>query len=150
MLKRTLEERFWSHVGPHDDSNKCWLWLGATIKSKKLRYGEFKVDGKNVGVHRFSYEMYHHAIIPEGMTIDHVKSRGCTSTLCVNPMHLEIVSGKVNILRGNGIPAMNARKTHCPRGHQFTKENIYLYHGKRHCRICKIDIQRQTRKRGSP
>jgi len=36
----------------------------------------------------------YHVVIPEGMTIDHVKARGCTSTLCVNPHHLEMVSIK--------------------------------------------------------
>jgi transcription factor WhiB len=30
----------------------------------------------------------------------------------------------------------NARKTHCPRGHEYSLENTYLRAGKRFCRAC--------------
>jgi len=30
----------------------------------------------------------------------------------------------------------NARKTHCAHGHEFTPENTWVHHGKRHCRTC--------------
>ena len=135
---KTVEQRFWEKVGPYDDPNVCWLWIAATVRnSGKLKYGRFRIDDRLVYPHRLSYEMYHHVTIPKGMTIDHVKERGCTSTLCVNPHHLEVVTNRVNILRGNNLAALHSRQTHCKHGHQFTEENIYLYNGKRHCCVCK-------------
>ena len=138
---KTVEERFWVKVGPHDDPIKCWLWLGATVGSGDhhpggLRYGQCWDGGRRVLAHRLSYEMHYHTIIPVGMTIDHVKARGCTSTLCVNPHHLEVVTSRVNTLRGETITANNAKKTHCNQGHPFNADNTYVYQGGRYCRIC--------------
>jgi len=134
---RSVEERFWEKVGPHDDPNVCWLWLASTVHNNgRLRYGCFRVGARMLLAHRLSYEMYHHVTIPKGMTIDHVKARGCTSTLCVNPHHLEVVTQKVNVLRGDTIVVRNAKVTHCPKGHPYNKENTYVFGGKRFCRVC--------------
>jgi len=83
------------------------------------------------------------------MTIDHVKARGCTSTLCVNPHHLEVVTLKVNILRGNTFQAAKAAQTHCIHGHPFNKENTYVrVNGSRQCRIChRLVVQRFAKKK---
>jgi hypothetical protein len=141
--KMDAEQRFWSYVGPHDDPTKCWLWLGGYFfnhRGRELqgsRYGRINIDGVYVLVHRFAYELLV-GPIHKGMTIDHVKSRGCTSTLCVNPAHLEVVTMKVNILRGDSVCALNARKTHCVHGHPFDKVNttVNKQTGSRGCRIC--------------
>jgi len=132
--KQSIEKRFWLHVGPHDDPTKCWLWLAS---SGSHGYGQFSIrHGITVLVHRFSYEMKY-GPIPPRMTIDHVRSRGCMNILCVNPEHLEAVTNKVNILRGNGWSGLNSRKTHCKRGHLFDEVNTYKYKSGRWCRICK-------------
>jgi len=133
---KTVEQRFWEKVGLHDDPTKCWLWLAYSVKSDKLRYGRFWDGVGLVMAHRFSYEMYHHVTIPQGMTIDHVKARGCTSTLCVNPHHLEVVTSRVNTLRGDTIQANNAKKTYCVHGHLFNEKNTYAHNGIRQCRVC--------------
>ena len=131
-----VEQRFWDKVGDHSDPNACWLWHAGTIKSGKLRYGQININNRCVLAHRFAYELLI-GPIPKGMTLDHVKARGCSSTLCVNPAHLEVVTLKSNILRGEGPWAINARKTHCKRGHQFTKENTYRRpDGTRYCIAC--------------
>ena len=137
---KTVEERFWAKVGPHADPTKCWLWLAATVQSKHggLQYGVLRIAGRNVYAHHLSYEMHYHTTIPVGMTIDHVRARGCTSTLCVNPHHLEVVTQKVNILRGDGPTANKAKQTCCVYGHPFNKENTYVWHGKRYCRVCDV------------
>jgi hypothetical protein len=61
----------------------------------------------------------------------------------VNPDHLEVVTGAVNNARSNSPSAVNARKTHCNRGHEFTSENTYWASPKkphlrrtRRCREC--------------
>lgn len=39
-----------------------------------------------------------------------------------------------------GMPAINAAKTHCPKGHEYTPENTYYRErGWRHCRTCKLE-----------
>jgi len=40
---KTVEERFWEKVGPHDDPTKCWLWTAATMNGHGLRYGVIRV-----------------------------------------------------------------------------------------------------------
>jgi len=138
-MKKTVEQRFWEKVGSHDDPIKCWLWVGAISRSSHggAKYGSFRVGDKMVSAHRLSYEMHHHVTIPEGMTIDHVKIRGCTSTLCVNPNHLEVVTSRVNTLRGDTLQSLNAHKTCCVHGHVFNEENTYVYpSGYRACRAC--------------
>jgi len=139
---KTVEERFWEKVGPHDDPTKCWLWTAATMNGHGLRYGVIRVGSltdnsrRMLLAHRLSYELHYHVTIPEGMTIDHVKARGCTSTLCVNPHHLEVVTNRENSLRGDTLPAKNSKVTQCPQGHPYNKENTYVWHGARHCREC--------------
>jgi hypothetical protein len=29
-----------------------------------------------------------------------------------------------------------SRKTHCPQGHEYTEDNMYVYGGHRHCKTC--------------
>jgi hypothetical protein len=55
----------------------------------------------------------------------------------VNPGHMEPVTPGENCLRGVGLPARNARKTHCKRGHSLDEANIYRnVDGARVCRVC--------------
>jgi hypothetical protein len=30
----------------------------------------------------------------------------------------------------------NSKKTHCPQGHPYTADNIYITRGRRHCKTC--------------
>lgn len=122
------EARFWSYV---DKSDGCWLWTGYT---NPKGYGRFMLNGRQVQVHRFAYEA-EVGPIPEGLEIDHL----CRTRNCVRPDHLEPVPGVVNLARGNGDPARNARKTHCKRGHEFTPENTWISptNGGRSCRACR-------------
>lgn len=79
-----------------------------------------RVDGKLYHAHRLAYEIFREPI-PNGLVIDHL----CKKHDCVNPDHLEPVTNKINILRGTGITAIAALKTHCYLGHEFTTENTY-------------------------
>jgi hypothetical protein len=136
---RTLLERFEAKVQRTDG---CWLW---TAKLNNRGYGLFNINKKMVAAHRVSYELYV-GPIPEGHDIDHVKSRGCTARHCVNPDHLEPVTHRENLLRGSGFAAVNAAKTHCPRGHEYSPENTYVNphpQGGRICRICKREGDRR-------
>lgn len=123
----TLEERFWAKVDK-DGPNGCWLWTAST---NLQGYGQF-FDGKTVLAHRFAYERLV-GPIPEGLVTDHL----CRTPLCVNPAHLEPVTQRENMLRGETVIAANARKTHCKRGHPLSGENLVIDgQGWRQCRIC--------------
>lgn len=67
--------------------------------------------------------------IPVGMTIDHL----CKNTLCVNPEHLEVVTMGENIRRAE---RWELRKTHCPQGHEYAPDNLYMSKNRRHCKTC--------------
>lgn len=133
-------ERFWSKVaaGP----NGCIIW---TATKSHNGYGSFHLHGQKRRAHRVAYEM---AVgpIPAGAVLDHL----CRTRDCVNFRHLEAVSDKENILRGEGLAAKNAAKTHCPAGHEYSPENTYHFHRSptrvgRNCLTCERARHRQKR-----
>lgn len=126
MSRSSLEDRFLDKVELADD---CWFWQAATDRDG---YGWFKVHGRMTYAHRFSYE-YFIGPIPDGLVIDHL----CRNPSCVNPDHMEPVTNRVNIFRGDTPARRNKEKTHCIHGHPFTPENTAITRkGERVCRTC--------------
>jgi len=126
---RPWEDRFWEKV---QRGAGCWEWQSTLV----CGYGVFKhrVDGewKSVKAHRLAYELTKGSI-PAGLTLDHL----CRNTKCVNPDHLEPVTCVDNVMRGNALPAVNARKTECKRGHALSGDNVYVAKtGYRTCKVC--------------
>lgn len=118
--------------------NGCWEWTAALVNSDG--YGAFYYDGNRSGrAHRYAYQHYI-GPIPEGLTIDHL----CRNRKCVNPDHLEAVTNKENLRRGESPTAINARKTHCIHGHEFTPENTLWEKKGRACRECKRARNREA------
>ena len=74
-----LLDRFTSKVSPEPNGG-CWLWH-STLDGRG--YGTLKVDRRQVGAHRVSWEI-HHGQIPSGMCVCHK----CDVPTCVNPAHL--------------------------------------------------------------
>jgi hypothetical protein len=95
-------------------------------------YGRVYRDGRTVSSHRASYELVR-GPVPAGLQLDHL----CRNPPCVNPAHLEPVTSRENTMRGDTIPARNAAKTHCQRGHPYEGDNLYVTpQGGRQCREC--------------
>jgi hypothetical protein len=136
QYKPSLIERFWQYV-EKSDADSCWNWKGALTKKG---YSVFSVNAKYTRGHRFSYELAK-GKIPKGLVVDHL----CRNTSCVNPNHLEAVSGRINILRGLSPSAKNATKTHCPKNHEYTYENTGYTITRRYCKQCKKERARATR-----
>lgn len=115
----------------------CLVWMGQLSKDG---YGRIKIDGKSYMTHRISYEL-ENGPIPEGLTLDHL----CRVRSCRNAAHLEPVTMRENTLRGVTLPAINAKKTHCSRGHEYSGKNLYINprKGNRQCRICERDNRRR-------
>lgn len=122
--RRTPEQRFWAKVHKTD---LCWIWIGTIARG----YGQFWDGQRVVGAHRFAYELLVDSI-PGGLQLDHL----CRNRRCVNPAHLEPVTRRENILRGAGVTARNAAKTHCVNGHELTPANTYIRPGARPGREC--------------
>lgn len=129
------EAAFWAKV---EKTDGCWQWAGPTMRQG---YGYISRNGRIVYAHRHAYELLV-GPIPDGLVIDHL----CRNTSCVNPAHLEPVTQRENVLRGNAPAAKNAVKTHCPRGHEYTPENTITRDRdgriSRQCRECKNEWNR--------
>lgn len=116
-------------------TDKCWEWK-STLNSG---YGMIYFRGKSIGAHRLVYRVLV-GPIPKGLELDHL----CRNRKCVNPAHLEPVTGKENRLRSESPCAKNARKTHCKRGHLLQPPNLTWCSrpGGRQCRECLNMFQR--------
>ena len=134
-LEEKFWERVWDHIEPEPDPRGCWNWTG----QRGNGYGYASFRRHPYLVHRITYQLLV-GPIPEGLTIDHL----CRNRACCNPDHLEPVTRGENVLRGEGISAENARKTHCKHGHAFTEENTRITpQGHRECRACRREISRR-------
>ena len=125
----------------------CWLWRGA---GNPGGYGVIQGraaptdTGKEIRlVHRVSYYLSK-GTIPRGMQLDHL----CRNRRCINPFHLEAVTQRENILRGEALSAKQARQTHCKNGHEFTESNTDRKGNHRTCRQCTRDRYLRYREAG--
>ena len=90
----TESDRFWAKVSGGDVTT-CWEWQGSLRHG--TGYGDFRVDTpRRELAHRWAYE-HLRAEIPDHLEIDHL----CRNRACVNPWHLEPVTHRVNMQRGD-------------------------------------------------
>lgn len=130
-----LKELFLEYVH-HESGSDCWWFTKGTTRPKIPEdYRVFWLNRKQVQAHRFAYELWI-GDIPEGLYVLH----SCDTPPCVNPDHLRAGSVQDNVddkmergrWKGNGWQD----KTHCPQGHEYTEDNVYLYQNRRYCRAC--------------
>ncbi len=156
-------ERLYAYI--EVQSNGCWHW---TACINKTGYGSVKHNGKAVGAHRLSYELFK-GPIPGGLVVDHtchdprtcICGNRCMHRRCVNPDHLELTTDEINCSKARSAgnhgdasaahAATRARAaliTHCPHGHEYTSENTLRYGVRRYCRECaRLHSERGNRKR---
>ncbi len=121
------------------DANGCWRWQKYV---KPNGYGQIGVPGQGGRyVHRVAYEEWV-GPIPAGLHLDHL----CRVRDCCNPLHLEAVSARINVLRGTGFAAVHAAVTHCPKGHPYDEANTYSRPrgSGRDCRACRSVSARRS------
>lgn len=127
----TRLERFWSKVNKNTESG-CWEW---NASKDRHGYGQFGILYGTYLSHRISYELMNGSI-PAGLEIDHL----CRNHGCVNPNHLQAVTHRENVMRGNSALRRPWQlKDKCKSGHALTSDNIRLVEGGnvRECRKCK-------------
>ncbi|MFF8283387.1 HNH endonuclease signature motif containing protein [Streptomyces albus] len=124
------QQRFFAKVDKGTEYDDCYIWQGAR---DEYGYGKFRLpSGQVKGTHIVSWELANQRPVPPGWHVDH----RCRIRACCNPDHLEAVPATENVARGESFSARNARKTHCPRGHEYTEENTRWHSGRRECIIC--------------
>lgn len=133
--RQALLERV--HLAP----SGCWIWK---LKADPSGYPSGKVEGRTRLIHRVAFELFV-GPIPAGLELDHL----CHRILCVNPMHLDPVTQRVNALRSSSLAAMAARRERCLRGHPL--DGRRKNHGRtiRYCRVCANAQQRRWLERRS-
>lgn len=122
----------------------CWRWTGLLDQGG---YGDTRFEGSRWKAHVLAYVTWVGERLPAHV-LDHTchtlacpGGRTCPHRRCFNPDHLEQVSPAENNLRSQSPSAMNARKTHCPRNHEYTPENTRIEAGSRVCRTCRNSRQ---------
>ena len=127
------------------NKSRCILYGGALDKDGYARsHGRY--------LHRVWYER-EHGPIPKGLTLDHL----CRVRNCINPKHLEPVTMRENLMRGQTQARFKAEQTACVRGHQFDERNTgFKYppshpNGMRYCKTCdaRCSKERRARKRAA-
>ncbi len=146
-LLRRIAEDPWKYVSKPDGEDGCWFWRRKTQRG----YMQVNIGGVYQQAHRLLYELTV-GPIPEGLELDHTchtndescnDSGDCRHRPCVNPAHLEPVTHAENVLRGRGLAAVNAARSHCIHGHPFSGANLIVRYKRgrpyRACRTCQDD-----------
>lgn len=106
----------------------CWEWQGAVSRG----YGSFYFLRTTWRAHRIAYLVWRGSFDYK-LDLDHL----CRNRTCVNPNHLEPVTPKVNVLRGVNHVVDQKKRTHCPKGHPYSGDNLIIRpSGRRGCRAC--------------
>ena len=134
-----LADRFWAKV---EKTDTCWIWRGHIMANG---YGRMGIGGGRTRLaHALACELLYGCPVPEGLEGDHL----CRNPPCVNPMHLEWVTHRENIRRGQNHVATYMDATHCQRGHPFDAVNTYIHrNGSRQCLACAKEATKQWKRR---
>jgi len=97
----------------------CWLW------KRRLHRKGYAIlhTSKHLFAHRVSFAVFRGE--PGPCELDHI----CNVRRCVNPYHLRRATRHQNTVEWSAstLAGINARKSHCIHGHEFTPDNTRTY-----------------------
>lgn len=142
-VTRSLAERFWEKVdvrGP----DECWPWIGSCGENG-TGYGQLYQNGKLRQAHKVAWELKYKTKFPQNRNACH----SCNIKRCVNWKHIypDTQRGNLAYARslGRWVSPMTKR-THCPRGHEYTVENTYLDpRNWRQCHLCRCLVSKRRK-----
>jgi len=123
------------------DENGCWVWQGSLHTNG---YGQTSWQGRTGILSRFMYKVWHRVELQKRQYVCH----SCDVKRCCNPDHLWLGDNGLNkkdeTLKGKNF---FAKKTHCPRGHEYNSENTHVHEVRpgvwsRGCKACSRVHQR--------
>lgn len=146
-ISHATRERFFDKF--ERNGADCWVWTASRLPNG---YGSFWVGENGIkaaNAHRFAYRLLV-GEVPDGLVLDHL----CRNRACVNPEHLEPVTDRENMWRGEHASIVAARKGQCVNGHKMTPENTRIAPARpgrrnratRECRQCGRDQERRRAK----
>ncbi len=138
-----LQARVMARMVERDTGYPTPCWVSDRCRTN-MGYTKMSADGRLDLTHRVAYRAFR-GEIPEGLVLDHL----CRVRSCCRPDHLEPVTHRENLVRGETITAREVAQTECLRGHPFSPENTYLRpdrHG-RVCRRCRDEATARSRAR---
>jgi hypothetical protein len=103
ILRPDLIDVFWSKIDKSGGQDACWPWSAAIFPNG---YGQFTWYHQSIptvkhywrcATHVLAYYLTTNILAPDGYELDHL----CRNKFCCNPVHLEVVTSRVNALRGN-------------------------------------------------
>lgn len=127
----TDRERFEAKIVV-DVQTGCHEWVG---QLDRHGYGRFGAQRRDYYAHRFSWLLKYGSLPEIPLELDHL----CRNPKCVNPLHLEAVTGRENKRRSSiNVSTIHAHQTHCVNGHSFDELNTYIRrdNGARMCKTC--------------
>lgn len=112
-----------------EKTESCWLWKGRLNKQGRAKV---RFHNKEMNAARVAYILFI-GPIPENHLLHHI----CKNKQCVNVLDINHIIPQKIELHEDCIGTINRLKTHCPKGHEYSKENTRKYFNKNHWyRVC--------------
>lgn len=143
LLNKTFIENIDYKIEDKGYKTPCWIWLR---KIGKKGYGTIRYKNghwKTTQIHRYLHCQKYNIDIESPLHGDHL----CRIRECMNPDHVEMVSIKVNVLRGESPFAKKAKQTHCPNCGGEYQEKRDQGRWRRFCNSCATKHRRENRNR---
>lgn len=133
MAQRTgPKPQHWTELFIPEPNSGCWLWIGQLTHGRASLIR--RIDGKrtNMSVSRMVWQETN-GDIPTDKWVLH----RCDMGACVNPEHLYLGTHKDNMrdMAAHG-KLKRPRKTHCPRGHRYTRYSYPYQNTFQVCLVC--------------